>query len=384
MFIHVIRGLFLLGLLAIGLSYVTGGMGEDAALISDEADIIALNKPLVILGALGLGILIIAIDLLIPRKSLASISGLFLGLLAGLLIAFVFSLVIDLVVNTFPSKLREQVSIEVQVDGTIERRIVDREKPMVSAIKLLVGAICCYLPISFIFQTKDDIRFIIPYVEFNRQTKGGRPLILDTSAIIDARIADIAKTRVFDQPLLIPRFVLHELQQVADSADRTKRNRGRRGLDVLNQLQHLEHLDVTIYESPRENTPVDQRLVALAKELDGKVVTTDYNLNKVAKIHGVPVVNVNDLANALKAVVLPGETLTIKIIKPGEEPGQGIGYIEDGTMVVVEGTRNKIGQTVDLTVTSALQTSAGRMIFGKCQMQANENSRGNTRRRSDT
>jgi uncharacterized protein YacL len=196
--------------------------------------------------------------------------------------------------------------------------------------------------------------------------------LLDTSVIIDGRIADICETRIIDSPITIPRFVLQELQSIADSPDKLKRNRGRRGLDVLNRLQGNDKLELRIHQESREDPPaaaggedVDQRLVSLAKELSGRIVTNDYNLNKVAQFRGVEVININDLANALKPVVLPGETMTVKILKPGEEPGQGVGYLEDGTMVVAANSRDKIGADVVIEVTSVLQTSAGRMIFGR-------------------
>jgi uncharacterized protein YacL len=210
---------------------------------------------------------------------------------------------------------------------------------------------------------------VIPYVEFSRETKGARPLVLDTSVIIDGRIADVAETRVFDGEMIVPRFVLAELQAIADSDDKLKRNRGRRGLDVLNHLQSDEKLEIRVLEPHVREVDaapdVDAKLVALAENLNGRVVTNDYNLNKIAQLRGVEVINVNDLANALKPVVLPGEQLQVKIIRPGEESHQGVGYLEDGTMVVVEQARDQIGRTVGIAVTSVLQTSAGRMIFGK-------------------
>jgi uncharacterized protein YacL len=192
---------------------------------------------------------------------------------------------------------------------------------------------------------------------------------LDTSVIIDGRIADIAETRIVDAEMIVPRFVLQELHTIADSGDKLKRNRGRRGLDVLNRLQsstvaHIRIMDVRI-ERTDEGKGVDELLVDLANKLDGRVVTNDYNLNKIAQLRGVPVININDLANALKPVFIPGETMSVRIIKPGEEPGQGVGYLDDGTMVVVEAARDKVGQEVTVSVTSVLQTSAGRMIFGR-------------------
>ena len=240
---------------------------------------------------------------------------------------------------------------------------------VVVAIRTMMGICICYLTISIVMRTKDDVRFVIPYVEFAKQTKGARPLVLDTSAIVDGRIADLCKSKLFDSPILVPRFVLNELQLIADSADKLKRNRGRRGLDILNKMQSDSDIDIEIDDTTiaevEELKGVDQKIVSFTKLKDGRVATTDYNLSKVAQVRGVDVLNINDLASTLKVVALPGELMHIKIIKPGEESDQGIGYLEDGTMVVVEGARNKIGREISISVTSSLQTSAGKMIFGK-------------------
>lgn len=192
-----------------------------------------------------------------------------------------------------------------------------------------------------------------------------QPKVLDTSVIIDGRIADIVDTEFLEGPLLIPGFVLEELQHIADSSDVLKRNRGRRGLDILNRIQKESAVDVHIYEEDPGEGEVDSKLLKVAKKLDGKVVTNDFNLNKVAELQGVPVLNINDLANAVKPVVLPGEEMTITIIKDGKEVGQGVAYLDDGTMIVVDGGKRYIGETINVVVTSVLQTSAGRMIFAK-------------------
>jgi uncharacterized protein YacL len=190
--------------------------------------------------------------------------------------------------------------------------------------------------------------------------------ILDTSVIIDGRIADICKTGFIEGTLVIPEFVLEELQHIADSSDVLKRNRGRRGLDILNKIQKDLDVKVLIYEGDYEEVAeVDSKLVKLAKSLQGKVVTNDFNLNKVCELQGVAVLNINDLANAVKPVVLPGEEIVVQVIKDGKENGQGIAYLDDGTMIVVEAGRDFIGITVEVLVTSVLQTSAGRMIFAK-------------------
>lgn len=342
MVLWVLRGLFILLIAAVALLAIDDRPGEPGN--------IGAYRPHFLAAAVAVAALIVLVETFVLRKSLAALSGAFLGLVVGMAIAYAFGLVVDLAIETWWRAGVEQPAV-------------------VGAVKLMIGIITCYLAISFVLQTKDDIRFVIPYVEFARQTRGNRPLVLDTSVIIDGRIADICETRIIDSEIIIPRFVLQELQAIADSADKLKRNRGRRGLDMLNKLQTNEKIVIRISDarlpSVEEAGTVDQKLVALAKKIDGRVVTNDYNLNKIAQLRGVDVININDLTNALKPVVLPGESIQVRIIKPGEEPGQGIGYLEDGTMVVAEASRDKLNEPVTLTVTSVLQTSAGRMIFGR-------------------
>ncbi len=195
--------------------------------------------------------------------------------------------------------------------------------------------------------------------------------ILDTSVIIDGRIADIAETGFFDGIVVTPQFVLRELQLVADSADSLKRNRGRRGLDILQRLQKVPSLQVQIVEDDFPGIrEVDLKLIELAKLYEGKIITNDFNLNKVAQLQGVEVLNINELANALKPIVLPGETMRVFILKEGKEYNQGVAYLDDGTMVVVDNARKMIGKNIDVAVTSVLQTTAGKMIFGKCDERA--------------
>ncbi len=190
--------------------------------------------------------------------------------------------------------------------------------------------------------------------------------ILDTSVIIDGRIADIAETGFLDGTLVIPQFVLRELQMVADSADSMKRNRGRRGLDILQRIQKMVQLNIQILEDDFPNVrEVDMKLIELAKVYNCKIVTNDFNLNKVAQLHGVEVLNINELANALKPIVLPGEAMRVFILKEGKEYNQGVAYLDDGTMVVVDNAKKMISKTIDITVTSVLQTTAGKMIFGR-------------------
>lgn len=342
---HFIRLFLVLSLLAVAMSFA-----EKGTLLSDL-------RWALILGAFFLAIIVVTIEILIPRKSLQALSGVFFGLVVGLLISYGLSMVINLLVFAFlPPEFQP---------------VKDVDSPAVAITKVMVGIIACYYCVSFVLQTKDDIRFVIPYVEFARQLKGSRPIILDTSVIIDGRIAEICDTGIIDSRLIVPRFVLHELQAVADSNDKLKRVRGRRGLDVLNKLQTKEHIDIEIMEptlsKAESGESVDLKLLALASQLNGRVATNDYNLNKIGKLRSIDIININDLANAMKPIALPGESMSVKVIKPGEEAGQGIGYLDDGTMIVVEGGREKIGETVNIDVTSVLQTSAGRMIFARLE-----------------
>ncbi len=230
----------------------------------------------------------------------------------------------------------------------------------------LILLACCYIAITVVLQTKGDFRFLVPYIDFSQRSTQEGGLLLDTSAIIDGRIVSICKTRIISVPLVIPDYVIRELQTLSDSTNKVKRMRGRRGLDIVADLQKSDSLRVVIRETEvPPGRPVDEELVATAKEINARIVTTDFNLNKVSRIEGVVVVNINDLANAMKPTVMPGEQLQLKIIKPGQEAGQGVGYLEDGTMVVVEEAKKHIGQTIIIDITGQIQTSAGRMIFGK-------------------
>jgi len=189
--------------------------------------------------------------------------------------------------------------------------------------------------------------------------------------VIDGRIVEMAATGLFESPLVVPRFVLNELQTIADSGDRLKRSRGRRGLEVLEKLKATSKLELRFWDGTLTNSPetdgVDQKLVLLAQQENGRIMTNDFNLNKIASLRGIVVININLRADGLKRVGLPGESMKVRIVKPGEGATQGVGYLEDGTMVVVEGARDKVGQEVDLVVTNALQTAAGKMIFGRVE-----------------
>ena len=235
---------------------------------------------------------------------------------------------------------------------------------LVATIRVILTWAFCYLGMAMALRGRDEFSVIIPYVRLSRHDRGEESYLVDTSAIIDGRLVDLCKTRFVEGRLVVPRFVLRELQAVADSTDSMKRSRGRRGLEVLNQLKQLATIDVRIHEEDFPGIPeIDAKLVKLAQLLGTRVITNDYNLNRVAEIQSVGVLNVNELAQALRPVVLPGETLEVKPIKEGKEHHQSVAYLDDGTMVVVENGRGLIGQTVRGMVTSVLQTAAGRMIF---------------------
>ncbi len=245
-------------------------------------------------------------------------------------------------------------------------RLIPMKPEIFLSIQIVLTLVFCYLGMVISLRGKDEFSLIIPYIKFERRDQAEELIILDTSVIIDGRIADICQTKFISGHLVIPRFVLRELQQIADSQDTLKRNRGRRGLDILNKMQKNPNMDIKIADEDfPEITEVDTKLIKMATVLAGKIVTNDYNLNKIAELQGVTVLNINDLANALRPVVLPGEVMQVRITKEGKEYNQGVAYLDDGTMVVVDNARYLIGQSLKVIVTSVLQTSAGRMIFAK-------------------
>ena len=242
---------------------------------------------------------------------------------------------------------------------------------------LLIGLICAY--VANAIGAAHGKQFHLRQETGSLVQGSDKPIekILDTSVIIDGRIADICEAGFLDGPLILPQFVLHELQMIADSSDSLKRNRGRRGLDILKKIQQNPGLDIRIVETDFPKVrEVDSKLVLLAKETGSKVMTNDFNLNKVAELQGVSVLNINELANAVKPVVLPGEVMNVLVLKEGKELGQGVGYLDDGTMVVVDQAREHIGDKVSVSVTSVLQTTAGRMIFSKIKDGSDSNRNG--------
>jgi len=286
----------------------------------------------------GLGALVIALDEMLKGFSLRAFSSVTFGLLLGTFIAWLLD----------ASQLFDAASANT--------RWVIR-----LALFLSFGYIGIILAMR---SNKEDFSLIIPYVRFSSQNKPENPLVLDTSAIIDGRIVDLVEAQVVEGLIVVPRFVLKELQYIADSADPARRARGRRGLEMLNRIQHNTRNEVKIHESDfPEETEVDAKLVRLTKAVGGKLFTTDFNLSKVAELQSVPCVNIGELASKMKMVILPGEVLHIRIAREGKDKGQGVGYLNDGTMVVINHAQHLIGQTAYVQVTSMLQTGAGIIIF---------------------
>ena len=293
-------------------------------------------------AAVGLviGVAIIVFEWRLRAMSLKRLIGAAIGSVLGIVGAYLFALVIR---NSIPAS------------------------PTQSFLQIMVMLIMAYVGLAVGANKGDLLNLAALGGIFGGEKTGKKSYkILDTSVIIDGRIADIAETGFLDGLIVIPQFVLRELQLVADSADSLKRNRGRRGLDILQRLQKTASVQIQIVEddfpSVRE---VDMKLIELAKLYEGKILTNDFNLNKVAQLQGVAVLNINELANSLKPIVLPGEVMRVFILKEGKEYNQGVAYLDDGTMVVVDNARKMIGKTIDISVTSVLQTTAGKMIFGK-------------------
>ncbi len=310
------------------------------ALVSYYLEPFGLEPRLAGLVGLGIGTAILLFEYRLSRASLKRLIGAAFGSILGIIGAYMMSLVLGQ--SVFPRNTLSFLQILVMLWMTY--------------IGLLVGA------------AKGDMLNLAALGGlFGSEKQSNRSYkILDTSVIIDGRIADICATGFLDGVLVIPQFVLRELQQVADSPDPLKRNRGRRGLDILQKIQKMASLDVRIVDDDfPQIREVDMKLIELSKTYEGKIVTNDFNLNKVAQLKGIEVLNINELANSLKPIVLPGEIMRVFILKEGKEFNQGVAYLDDGTMVVVDNARKMISKTIDIAVTSVLQTTAGKMIFGK-------------------
>jgi uncharacterized protein YacL len=311
----------------------------------DVRDRLVPQWKMILVVGLGLAVILIAVDVLTPRKKISTLFSIFFGLLGAMLATVAISFVIDLLVRSY----------EI------------RDEALVGVVKVLIGMGLAYLGISTVLQTQDDFRLVIPYVEFAKVIRGPRPMLLDTSAIIDGRFADVLESGLIQSPVIIPRYVIDELQALADQGDRTRRARGRRGLQIVARMQHCPHADVTIEDTPPTGSArgVDQMLIEQAEQIQGVIVTTDSALARVAGIRKIPAVNLHELASALRPLVTAGSTLTLRVVKPGEQPGQGVGFLDDGTMVVVEDGAGAIGREIRVLTTGSLQTAAGRMLFAR-------------------
>ncbi len=291
------------------------------------------------IGVLASGVMIL-LEMGMRRVSVRGLSSAVFGLMLGLFMA------------------------KVVGDAVILLARISPESP----IRLALTLVFCYLGMVIGLRGKDEFNIIIPYVRLRRQDQAEEVTIMDTSVVIDGRILDIFKTKFLEGRVIIPKFVLKELQQVADSTDPIKRQRGRRGLEILHGLQKETGVNFAFHDEDFPEIPeVDAKLIKLAKLLDAKILTVDFNLNRVAGLQGIKVLNINELSNALKPVVFPGEEMTVKLLREGKEHNQAVGYLDDGTMIVVEDARRLIGQEVKVLVTSVLQTQAGRMIFTKLE-----------------
>ncbi len=301
-----------------------------------------LPSSLSAIAGAGVGGVMIVFELRVRALSLKRLFGAVIGSILGIFGAFLFSAVLR---NSIPAgSVQELAQIVVLLFMSYVGLVVGASK----------GALLNLSALGDLFN--------------NEVSQGGGVKVLDTSSIIDGRIADMAETGFLDGTLVVPEFVLHELQMVADSSDGSKRQRGRRGLDILQRMQANAQLTIQISEEDYPQIKeVDLKLLELAKKLRAKIVTNDFNLNKVAHLHKVAVLNINDLANSLRPVVLPGERMNIVILKEGKEYNQGVGYLDDGTMVVVDHARRLIGRAIEITVTSVLQTASGKMIFGRVE-----------------
>lgn len=298
----------------------------------------------VLAAMMALPVAVMGIDLIIKRKDLTTITAVYFGLLVGVLLTYVSLLALAPILPP------------------------DRDGPLWSKLPVVLGAVLCYICTSLLLQTRDDFRFLIPYVEFARDVRGLRPNVLDATAIVDGRIADLAETGLFQSRFVVPSFVLDELQAQAESSDRAARTRGRRGLDVLSRMRANRRVDIDILppgDGDDDSMGTDSRVVTMAHRLGGRVVTSDTNVMKVAGLRDVAAISVNDVALALKPSFVPGDMLAVRLVKQGEEPDQGVGYLEDGTMVVVQNGRDQIGRTVQVSVTSTLQTTGGRLVFAR-------------------
>jgi uncharacterized protein YacL len=319
-------------------------------LAAARTDRLGLPTPTIIgtlMAAVAAASLVLIADVMTPKKHLASVLGIYIGVSVGLVAALGFAALIDIVAAAWELTNPESLVY-------------------LGLAKGVAGISLVYLSVSVVLSTKDDFRVVIPYVQFERRAQGVMPLLLDTSAIIDGRVVDLARTGILDAPIVIQRFVIDELQALADSRDRNKRERGRRGLDLLSRLQEV-YAETRISDTslPDPGEGVDRKLIQTAQLEGYRIVTTDSGLTKVAQIQDVPVMNINDVAGSLRQNILPGVRITVEVSKKGEGDRQGIGYMPDGTMLVIEDGEDHIGSMIEVEITNTLQRGGSRLVFAR-------------------
>ncbi len=292
-----------------------------------------------ILFGIIISVAAIIFEWFISSKPISVISSVVFGAVLGLLLTAIGSEALKLVIGPIDEQISQSISTAMLVGFT-------------------------YLGIAILYQTRDKFNVIIPYVEFRREEKGVKPLVLDTSSLVDGRIADVLKTGIIYDPVIVPEMVLEELHNIADSDEKTRRERGRLGMQMLDILRKDSNIEFSIQNLDSDpHKPVDQRLVDVAKTIHARIMTNDYNLNRVASIGGIDVINLNELSNALRPTALPEEQIKIKLVRSGEQRGQAVGYLDDGTMVVVEDGIKMLGKEVMVKVTNTITRDSGRIVF---------------------
>ena len=333
----VVRSVFMVLLVAVTLLTVNA--------VRDSGEFTYATLLGLMVSSVAVGLLVVAVDALTPNKRLAGVVGVYMGVCLGLVGAVAFGALLDTIAKAW--EIQQTVGVYLTL------------------AKSMMGLVFCYLSISVVLTTKDDLRLVIPYVEFSRTRRGVRPWLLDTSVLIDGRLLALAATGFLDAPLVVPQFVVDELQKLADSGDRTKRGKGRRGLELLARLRESPWADLGLQDFRVSGMSVDRMLVESARSEGMRLLTLDANLEAVARIHGVTAVNLNEIAGALRPPLAPGDSVSVQVVKRGEGERQGVGYLADGTMVVIDDAHTRIGTTLQVSITNAVQTAAGRLLFAR-------------------
>ncbi|MCH2138239.1 MAG: TRAM domain-containing protein [Phycisphaerales bacterium] len=298
-------------------------------------------------ATIAVSVIVILLDARTPNKRISNVVGVYLAIVAGLFAALAVGTLIDLIAEAWGIANDSQAL------------------QYLTLLKLATGLTLTYLAVSVVLSTRDSIRLLLPYVEFSRQVRGVRPMLIDTSALIDGRIGTVAETGFLDAPLIVPQPVIDEMHRLSDSDDKTKRERGRRGMANLRQLQAIPRVNVNIERMDDTDHDVDALLVDLAEEKNLRIVTSDTNLARVAEVRNVAVLSLHDLGGLLRGPVVPGQHMEIDVQRVGESPDQGVGFMPDGTMVVIEHAAEAVGSTVTIEITNSVQTTAGRLVFAR-------------------